>query len=463
MKSYLSWKWLLSLSLPVAAYMLLAPLNIAGPQTPLFLAFTLWAVTAWAAELLPAPIIGAILTLLYTLFVTKPAVAFSSWTTFLPWMCFAALIIAQSLNRTGLGKRIALKCMLFLGASYTKTLIGFAISGIILALLVPSGLARVVVFVAIAQGLVSALDVDPNSRMSSSFILAAFMAAVAPGLFCVTATEMNLLAVQHVSQSEGITVSYVDFLFQMAPFSLFYIFISFLLIYVVRGKERLPDEGNLKKVLEERLAELGPVSRDEIKIFLILFIGFLAFVTEQWHGYPGAWLFAIIGMACFLPGIDLANEKDLRQINLGFLIFLAACMSIGAVAQSCDIPQWLAGQLSTIFDGLGPTTAITSSYILGVIANFLMTPMAAVGALSVPLAKLATTLSYDPYTFIYGLLYGLDQLLFPYEAGYMIYTFMSGCIRLRFIIGAFAIRMIAMAFFVPLLLVPYWRLIGFVQ
>lgn len=149
------WKWALSLGLPLIVFFTVPEMEIASPKTPLFLAITLWAVIAWAVEILPSAIVAAILTFLYALFVTKPAVAFSSWCTFLPWMCFSALIIAQVLNRTGLGKRIALHSMILMGSSFTKTMIGLMGAGIILTLLVPSGLARTVIFVAIAQGLPS--------------------------------------------------------------------------------------------------------------------------------------------------------------------------------------------------------------------------------------------------------------------------------------------------------------------
>ena len=76
---------------------------------------------------------------------------------------------------------------------------------------------------------------------------------------------------------------------------------------------------------------------------------------------------------------------------------------------------------------------------------------------------LAVELGLDPYTLVYSMLYGLDQLLFPYEIGYMLYTFMSGAVTLKHVMGALAIRMVAFALFIPAILVPYWKLIGFIN
>lgn len=67
-------------------------------------------------------------------------------------------------------------------------------------------------------------------------------------------------------------------------------------------------------------------------------------------------------------------------------------MSIGAVAQDLNIPKWISAHMSSLFEGRGAVMAISFSYVLGVIVNFLMTPMAAVGALGSPLAQLAVSL-----------------------------------------------------------------------
>lgn len=69
---------------------------------------------------------------------------------------------------------------------------------------------------------------------------------------------MNLLALQVVTNTTGVPVEYVDFIIQMAPFSIFYMACSIMMVFIIRGKERLQNEESLKTVLEERLKEMGP-------------------------------------------------------------------------------------------------------------------------------------------------------------------------------------------------------------
>lgn len=462
MPMQLWWKWALSLILPVCVFFMISvPEGTAGANTPLFFAFTVWAVVAWAAEILPTSVVAALLTFFYALFVASPKVVFAPFGTFLPWLCFAALIIADALIRTGVSRRIALKCMLLMGSSFTRTMFGLTLSGIILTLLVPSGLARTVIYVAITQGLCQALEVNPKSRLSSALIMAGFFAAIAPGMFCATGTEMNLLAMQVVTNTTGMQIPWLEFIVQMAPFSLLYIVLSTGLIFVIRGKERLLNEENLRDILETRLQDMGPLKADEIKIVVILLVGLTAFITEQWHGMSGTFIFSVVGMACFFPGINLSTEQNLRTINLSFIIFLAACMSIGFVAGDLKVDKWLAAELFPWLQGHGPVASITLSYIFGILVNFLLTPMAAVGSLGGPITQLALDMNLNPMALLYPFLYGLDQYIFPYEVGYLVYTFMTGAVTLRHIVSALLLRMVLMLALIPAVLIPYWKLIGF--
>lgn len=457
-------KWLITLLIPLAIYAIpdYEGMDLA-PKAPLFFAFTAWAVTAWIMETLPTTVVACVLTLIYTLFITKPGIAFGPWTTFMPWFVLAGLIIADVMERTGLGKRIALNGMLAMGGSLNKTLFALGFVGLIMAILVPSGQARDVIFIAIAQGLCFALNLDPKSRMSSAIIMAGFFAAIAPNLFCLSAGETTLQALAVVSESTGVSETWFNFFLIMAPFNVLYVFGSMALVLLIKGKEQFEGESHLRSVLQMRLSEMGPLSKDEIKILVILLIGIVGFVTETWHGLPGAFTFALVGMLCFFPGIGLSDQQTLRRINVSFLIFLSGCMSIGFVANDMNVPAWASSIILPMLDGTGITGTVTLSYVFGVLINFLMTPMAAVSSIGSSLGNIAIQLGFDPYVIIYPFLYGLDQYVFPYEIGYLLYAFMTGAVTLRHIAPALLVRMAVMLFLVPFLLLPYWKLIGFVK
>ncbi len=153
MNRALTLKWFAVLGLASLFY-LLAPRDV-SPQIPLYLGMTSAAVIIWTFDLLPAVAVAAALTFLYLLTnMAPPEVVLGPWTTVLIWTTFGAAIFGEAMEKTGLAKRVALRCMLLTGGTFTGMLIGFAIGGIILGLLLASGFARTVIFCAIAVGII---------------------------------------------------------------------------------------------------------------------------------------------------------------------------------------------------------------------------------------------------------------------------------------------------------------------
>lgn len=464
MNKVLALKWALTLTIPFLVYFIPVPLDIVNPKMPLFLAFTVWAVVAWITEILPAVIVATVLTFLYALFVTTPQNAFGAWLTFLPWIFLGALIFADAIERTGLGKRIALLGMIMMGGSFTATMFGLIISGLVMALIVPgAGMARLVIYVTIGQGLVSALAVDPKSRMSSALMFGCFLAATTPCLTYLSAGETPLQMLSVVSAACGRQMTWMEYFKAMTPFGIVYCLACTFLIFMIRGKERLPDEHHLRETLVSRLAELGPFKASEAKTLIVLVVGLVGFVTESWHHLNGAYIFCCASMACFLPGINLANQKTLREINTPFLFFICGCMSIGFVASAMNIPQWITESMLPLMKGQSVGVAATLSYLLCVALNFLLTPMAYLASMGGALTAMSTELGLDPYALALTFQYGCDQHLFPYQTGFFLYLFTSGAVCLRYLMPVLAVRIIAVAIAIPLLLVPYWRFIGYVD
>ena len=89
-------KWIIAVVIALLVYWGIdVPTDLADPKTPLFLAITVGTVVVWAFELMPAAAAGVGMLFLYALFVVPPKVAFATFNTFLPWITFSSLIIAD--------------------------------------------------------------------------------------------------------------------------------------------------------------------------------------------------------------------------------------------------------------------------------------------------------------------------------------------------------------------------------
>ena len=317
MNRALTLKWFAVLGLASLFY-LLAPRDV-SPQMPLYLGMTSAAVIIWTFDLLPAVAVAAALTFLYLLTnMAPPEVVLGPWTTVLIWTTFGAAIFGEAMEKTGLAKRVALRCMLLTGGTFTGMLIGFAIGGIILGLLLASGFARTVIFCAIAVGIIRALDIDPKSRLSSIIVIACFFAAAAPTMQFLHTSESFIWSFQVLMKAIGGNVDWWEYLNHACFINTIYVALSFLTIYFMRGKVQLPEGGKLKLILEERLAEMGPMTVSEKRLLVLAILGILGFMVEPWTGVNAVYVLCLVALFCYMPGMKIMElvEKNVRPRDI---------------------------------------------------------------------------------------------------------------------------------------------------
>lgn len=458
-------KWLLSLLIPAGAYFAVQTAVQAdpslNPHLPMFFAITLWAITVWATDILPAVPSAAAMTFLYLLCNVAPApVIFGAWGAFLPWICFGALILSEALEQTGLTRSLALQLMHLVGATFTRIVVSLMTVGMFMAFLLPDIMCRVIIFVAIAHGLVMALELDPKSRISSAIIMAGFCSATSPGYGFLTGTEMSLIAMDQIKSIITIP-TWGEYALANLPFIILYCCFSiFMCVKIIPGKEHIPHEDHLKEVVAERLRDMGPMTTQEWKLLILMICAITGLLTSKWHGLNGYFLYALIAICCYLPWIGLASFENVRKLNVGFLVFIVACLGMGSVAVHLGAAKWFASLVVPLIDGLSPIWLVLSSYLSAVAVNFMLTPLAAVSALSLPWAEIAQHVNMNPLPMLYSFLYGLDQYIFPYEYALYMYIFSTGYITPKHMFKGLGLRILFVAVILMLLQVPYWKLIG---
>ncbi len=451
-------KWGLTALIPLLLYFF-APQNI-SPEFPLYMAFTSAAILAWAFNIFPAVGVAAMLTFAYVLFgVADAETVFGPWATVLPWLSFAAVIIGDAMEESNLAKRLALFCLKSTGGSFTGLTLGFFIAGLVLVVILPSILARCVIFCAIASGIIQALDIDPKSKMSSALILTAFFAAAAPQFMFLHSSESFIWAFDIMLKGTDKSVDFWDYCYHGTLINIVYYAVSMGCVYFVKGKEQLPMSDGLKRFIDESRTELGPLSGKEIKLFGIVLCIIAGFMLQPWTGVDPVYLFCIFALCCYLPCFDILKAESFNKLNIVFLVFVAGCMAIGFVGGAVGANKWAVGELVTMLQGASSAMSVFFAYVAGVAVNFLLTPFAATAAFTPAIGELGTALGVNPLPLFYALNFGLDQYLFPYEAVYFLYIFITEKVTLRHIVPALAIRIVLTAIFLVLVAIPYWKCI----
>ena len=136
------------------------------------LAVSSFMIIAWISEVMPHAVTGLIgCYLFWILGVAKFELAFSGLVDQTPWFLFGAGLIGMMATKTGLARRFAYMVMRRAGTSYSGILLGLILTSFLLTLLVPSGLACVVIMATVALGLMEALGAARGSNIGKGIFV----------------------------------------------------------------------------------------------------------------------------------------------------------------------------------------------------------------------------------------------------------------------------------------------------
>lgn len=445
--------WLVTIGFPVA--ILCIPTNdVFSLQIRLFLALTLFAILTFAFENMPQTMIAILLPIAYVVTGIAPAEkAFGPWMQYVPWMVLGGLILADALNSAGLLKRIAYKCIIITGASYNGILIGLALAGTVLNIFIPS--QAVVPMAALSYGICVALNLG-YSRESAGIMLTAAMGALLPELFFYNPNTMIVFGVGE-SVAGPTPITWMEYFLNNCISMLFLVIMVIVAIFIFKPKQTI----NSKEYFISEYEKMGTMNIREKKGAAVCIFLFIVLLTGKYHGIELGWCFASIPMLLFCPGIDVGRPEDLRNANYGFILFVTACMCIGSVAGYLGIGQIVSTIAIPMLEGHGSTFVMMFVWTLVMLLNFLLTPLAIQAAFTGPLVDIVSSLNINPQALYILIKHACDQVILPYEyAQYLIY-FSFGLIPLKEFIKLQGTKMLVSFLFVLLILLPFWRLVGF--
>lgn len=447
--------WILTVLLP--AIVLIIPESAAYThQIKLFFAITLFMILIVAFETLPILIPSLLLPVIYGLAGLAPMQAvFGPWSSSMPWLFIAGMIIANIFDHSGLMKRITYRCILLVGGSYKGMLYGIAVTGIIMGICIPNIGGRGALYAAMAFGLCKALQLVPKSKAAGSVMLAAAVAATMPAYLFLT--DLGIVGLNAASNFADVTMlSWTQWFLYVGPPLILWLFFSIWLITKL-FKLDVPFEN--KEFFKRELQALGKWKPKEMKMAVLMLVVVALLLTNSWHKIDVGWIFLFAACICFLPGIRLATDEDLK-INYSMVIFVVATMSIGVVSNSVGAGTYIANVFYPLVERTGSLVFMGAIWLMAFSVNFLLTPLAGISTLLGPLAHIGELVGINPYVVIFGFMQGMDQVLLPYENVMMLLFMGFGMLSMHDFVKYFGIRAILNLVFLLVILVPYWHLLG---
>lgn len=423
-------------------------------QIKMFIVVTALGILLVAFELLNLMAVSMMMPIGYLVFGLGPAeVVYSAWTMTLPTVMIGGYLLANILDRVGLLKRIAYWSVIRVGGSYYGMLFGIFIAGTILN--IATGGNAWVIMAAFTYGLCKSFNLG-KSRDSTLIMLVGAFAATSTCVFAYTPYFMSILLNGTHSVDPTIKLTWMQFFIHMCPYALFMVVFVWLMPKLFKPTQKLPG----KEFYLEEYKKLGKMDRDEAKSAIVSAGLILFMLTGGIHGIELDWAFIVIPWLLFLPGVGVGREEDVRKIDFSMIFFLVACLTIGKMSAHLGLGKLLADMLVPMLEPLSPSIVIFAIYIIGVLLNLMMTPLAILAGFSEPIAQVTGALGMNPLGAQYALSVAFDQVFMPYEYMNYLLFYAFGMIKMNDFVKIMSLKTVLVSVFVIAVMIPWWFMVG---
>lgn len=447
--------WIVSILMPVIIGFIPSG-DLFKESLKLFFMVTLFVICLVAFQLLPLLVSAVLLPALYTVTGLVPVdTAFSSWTNSTVWMILGALVLATVLDECGLLIRIAYWTIRKCGGTFTRTLYGIFIVGVVLNLITFCN--AFVITMVLVYGICKAMDLKP-SKESALICFAGCCAGVTPSSFLYNPGYVALMETSIQNYVPDYKMGILTMPQYLWGLPLACVITLFVLTKLYKAKDMKFEGG--KEYFDIKYQELGAMSAKEKKGLAIVGLLLVYLITTKFTGLPAAYGFMTIPYLLFVPGIAVGDGEMVKKVNFPIIFFIASCLGIGVVGNMVGFGDFIANIAVPMLTGKSVLVACLAFLVFGALANLFMTPYAMIGGLSIPFANVAIQLGMSPAAACMILVFACDMVFLPHEvAGYLVmYGF--GLMPMKEFIKTQALKSLVMLIVFVCIMFPLWGLCG---
>jgi sodium-dependent dicarboxylate transporter 2/3/5 len=402
----------------------LVPFAGAGRTTA---AVAVWMATWWLSEAISVYATALLpLVLLPLLSATSMQEAASPYAHELIFLFMGGFLIALTMERWGLHRRIALVALRLVGARPDHIVGGFMAVTALLSMWV-SNTATAVMMLPVAISVIALVygegraaspdDGPPPRNFALGLLLGIAYGASIGGMATPIGTPPNLFLLSYVGAELGRQISFVRWMGIGLPLVAVFLPVAWLLLTKVVYPIRLgPVEGG-RALFRSALAELGPMSRGERSVLAVFLLASVLWITRPvlaglelagarpLAGLSDAGIAMLAAMLLFVTpaerrgGRFVLDWETAVKLPWGILVLFGGGLSLAAAIQANGVGELLAGQVA----GLAgvPPVLIVVGVVAGIVFLTELTSNTATTATLIPvLAALAPGLGLEPLLLI---------------------------------------------------------------
>jgi len=397
-----------------------------------FLAIFLAVIIGLVIEPVPAALVGLVgisVVALLGLAGKTPAAnvkwALSGFSNSTIWLIFAAFMFAMGYQKTGLGKRISLVMIKYMGKSSLGLGYAVAFADLVLSPFMPSNTARgggTIYPIAINIPIIFGSTPEHEPRKMGAYITWIAMTAtcVTSSMF-LTALAPNLLAIDLIAKGANITIEWGAWAKIMVPLMLPLFLVTPLLVYWIYPPTQKTSPEAPAWAAEE-LKKMGTISLKEILMASFAALALILWIFGKEFKIDATIAAVSIVAAMVLTRVITWDDVIGNKPAWNIFIWFATLVALASGLNDVGVLKWIGKGTEVYLSGLTPTMLMISMIVFFFMLHYFFASLTAHTTALLPIfiviaAKLIAPEQLTTFMILLTSTIGLMGIITPYGTG----------------------------------------------
>ena len=359
--------------------------------------------TYWISEAIPLAATALLPIVLFPLLGVMPTNEVTpAYANHLIYLFMGGFLIAVTIEKWNLHKRIALRTILLVGVTPDRIVLGFMLATAFLSAWISNtatAMMMVTIGLAVIRQINTELAMDQSDRMNESGFATSLMLGIAyaasiGGVATLIGTPPNAILAGVIETNYGISISFIDWMKFGVPVSVSMLLICWFYLTRFAFHHEFDELPGGRGAIADELAQLGVMSSEEKKVLLVfvlvaagwllrgmLDLEALRLVKDSSIAMAGALLLFVIP-SDLKKGEFLLDWKTAKTIPWDIIILFGGGFALASGFASSGLTEWMANQL-LVLQGTS-LLVIVAMVVLLVIFLTEMTSNTATASLLIP-------------------------------------------------------------------------------
>jgi sodium-dependent dicarboxylate transporter 2/3/5 len=322
-------------------------------------------ITWWITEALPMPVVALMPIVLFPLFgIATIKEATAPYGNEVIFLFMGGFMIGLAIEKWNLHRRIALSIVKVTGTSGNMIILGFILSTGLISMWL-SNTATTMMMFPIAISVIHVIGQGRDEKQVRNFSLCMMLAiaysANFGGIATIIGTPPNVAYVSYINKKFGYEIPFFSWMLICMPIALLLLFSLYFVSVKWMFPNRIADSPEMKKLIDDKLKELGPMSRAEKRVLAVFVSTAMLWITRELINGLGVVklddnMIAIMGaLSLFVISSGTGDRKllewkDTSQMAWGILLLFGGGITLANAMEKAGLMQML-GEWIASFSG----------------------------------------------------------------------------------------------------------------